>query len=273
MAKNSIDAYGAEGKSNVLFFDPDKLTLVTDESHPLYDSRVHLPLDESMVRNIMFHNVRQPIEVSKNPETGDVEVVTGRQRVKNAREANRRLRERGEPILLIPAVAVKVAAGQRALTLSAAMASENAIRQQETPLSRAEKMAKQLALGRSENELGIIFGCTAATVRATLQLLECCSAVQKAVDAGQITVTHAKQLAKLSPEEQRAKVKELIDAGGDAKPHARARKQREVLGDKKACVKTRSQIEKELAKADGERAEALRWVLGLDANSDAEATL
>jgi hypothetical protein len=29
MAKNSIEAYGAEGKSNVLFFDPDKLPPAT----------------------------------------------------------------------------------------------------------------------------------------------------------------------------------------------------------------------------------------------------
>lgn len=30
MAKNSIDAYGASGKSNVLFFEPENLHLVTD---------------------------------------------------------------------------------------------------------------------------------------------------------------------------------------------------------------------------------------------------
>lgn len=265
MAKNSIDAYGAEGKSNVLFFDPDKLTLVTDEAHPLYDSRVHWPIDEAMVLNIMFHGVRQAIEVSKNPETGEVEVVTGRQRVKCAREANRRLRERGEPTLLVPAIAARVPAAQRGLVLSAAMASENTIRQQETAISRAEKMAKQLSLGRGEGELAIIFGCSVATVRATLQLLECCSAVQTAVESGQIKVTHAKQLAKLDPDAQRAKVKELIAAGDGVKPHERARKQRQVLGESKPKMRTRVQVEKELASAAGERAATLRWVLGIDA--------
>lgn len=53
MAKNSIDAYGACGKSNVLSFEPEKLHLVTDKSHPLYDERIHLPLSEGMVLNIM----------------------------------------------------------------------------------------------------------------------------------------------------------------------------------------------------------------------------
>ena len=38
MAKNSIDAYGALGKSNVLFFDPETLVLVTDEASPLSTS-------------------------------------------------------------------------------------------------------------------------------------------------------------------------------------------------------------------------------------------
>nr|VUD31419.1 Uncharacterised protein [Raoultella sp. NCTC 9187] len=52
MAKNSKDAYGANGKTNVLKFEPEKLHLVTDKAHPLYDERVHLPIDKGMVLNI-----------------------------------------------------------------------------------------------------------------------------------------------------------------------------------------------------------------------------
>lgn len=48
MAKKSKDAYGAEGQSNLLNFDPARLTLVTDENSPLYDSRVNLPVDEAL---------------------------------------------------------------------------------------------------------------------------------------------------------------------------------------------------------------------------------
>ncbi len=96
MAKNSIEAYGAEGKSNVLFFDPDKLRLVTDTSHPLYDERVHRPWSEPMVLNIMALGVIEPIIITKDPESGVVMVVDGRGRVINCREANRRLLERGE---------------------------------------------------------------------------------------------------------------------------------------------------------------------------------
>ncbi|WP_323120007.1 ParB/RepB/Spo0J family partition protein [Burkholderia alba] len=269
MAKNSIDAYGAKGKGNLMDFDPRDLVLVTDESHPLYDSRVHLPLDESMVRNIDFQGVLVPIEVTKNPETGDTEVVTGRQRVKNTIEANRRREERGEPIRLVKGFIRRLGIRERALVLSAATASENAIRQQETPISRAEKMAKQQGYGRSDDEIAILFGVSAQTVRNSIQLLECCSAVQEAVESGQVNVSHAKRLVTLPPDEQRVKLKELIEAGAGAKGHARSRAQRAVMEGSKPSMKTRKKIEAELAESTGERAEALRWVLGLNEESEA----
>lgn len=262
MAKNSIDAYGAEGKSNVLFFDPEKLTLVADPTHFLYDERVHWPVDESMVRNIMFQGVLQAIEVTKDPETGEVLVVTGRQRVKNAREANRRLLERGDAPLQVPATVRRLDRRDRETVLSAAVASENAIRQQETPLTTAAKMARQLQRS-SEETVAILFGCNVQTVRSTVALLDCCDAVQKAVEAGKINVTHARKLAKLEPAEQRAKVAELVQAGEGKAGHERSRAQRAVIDGNKPRMKSRVQVEKALGEATGERAAALRWVLGL----------
>ncbi|KVR93303.1 ParB/RepB/Spo0J family partition protein [Burkholderia vietnamiensis] len=265
MAKNSIDAYGAKGKGNVLDFDPGTLVLVTDPAHPLFDERVHWPVDENMVRNIMFQGVIQPIEVTKDPETGEVQVVTGRQRVKAAREANRRLVDRGEPPVTVPGIVRRIPRVDRASVLSAAIASENAIRQQETPLSTAAKMARQLRM-RSEADVAVLFGCNVQTVRATVALLDCCEAVQKAVDAGQINVTHARKLAKLEPSEQREKVAELVEAGEGKTGHARSRAQRAVVeGDSAPRMRSRKQVETALAAATGDVAAALRWVLGLDA--------
>lgn len=63
MAKNSIDAYGACGKTNVLMFEPENLHIVTDKAHPLYDERVNLPIDEGMVLNIKELGVLEPIIV------------------------------------------------------------------------------------------------------------------------------------------------------------------------------------------------------------------
>ncbi|MGU2439543.1 ParB/RepB/Spo0J family partition protein [Burkholderia cenocepacia] len=264
MAKNSKDVYGAKGKGNALDFDPEDLMLVEDPAHPLYDERVHWPVDESMVRNIMFQGVLQPIEVNKNPETGQTEVVTGRQRVKAAREANRRLREQGREIWLVPATVRRLPRAQRSLVLSAAMASENAIRQQETPMTTAAKMARQANMGRSEDDIAIIFGCNVATVRSTLALLDCCEAVQKAVDSGEILVTHARALAKVSPTEQRAKVRELKEAAAGKKGHERSRAQRAVMDSGTPRMRSKAEIRAEMEQATGERADALRWVLGLD---------
>ncbi|MBF3887241.1 hypothetical protein ISG07_27975 [Burkholderia pseudomallei] len=268
MAKNSIDVYGAKGKSNTLFFDPDDLTLVTDPTHPLYDERVHWPVKESMVRNVMFQGVFQAIEVSKNPETGEIEVAAGRQRVKAAREANRRLRERGDSPVQVPATVRRLAKADRTKVLSAVMVSENVMRQQETPLTIAAKMARQLQM-RSEDEVAILFGCNVQTVRATVALLDCCDAVQQAVDDGKINVTHARKLAKLDPKEQRGKLEEMITTAEGKTGHERSRVLRSVVDGAAPRMRPRKQIEAALAEATGERLAALRWVLGID---DAETT-
>lgn len=259
MAKKSKDVYGADGQSNLLNFDPAKLTLVTDESSPLYDPRVHLPVDEAMARNIDYQGVLEPVAVSKNPETGETEVVFGRQRVKAARLANDWRRARGEPARQVPAV---VYAGKRQAALDA-IVSENEARTADTPLGRAEKMRRHLALGRGEDQIAVIYNCSVATVRDTLALLESPQVVQTAVEAGQITLTHAKALSKLPTDQQRAKVAELVAAGKDVKPHERSRRQARVMGNAPR-IKSRAQIQSALASASGEYASALRWVLGAD---------
>ncbi|WP_454844876.1 ParB/RepB/Spo0J family partition protein [Ralstonia thomasii] len=259
MAKNSIEAYGASGKSNLLFFDPASLTLVTDPNSPLYDDRVHLPVNEAMARNIDHQGVLEPVLVQKNPETGLTEVVAGRQRVKAARLANEWRVARGVEPIHLPAIVHK---GSRRDALEAII-SENEARQADTPLGRAEKMRRAMAMGRGEDEIALLFACSVPTVRATLALLECTSVVQKAVEKGSITVTQAKKLAKLAPAEQREKVAELVAAGEGVRPHERARKQRAVLGEQ-FRMKSRAQIAKALETAEGERAAALRWVLGME---------
>lgn len=241
--------------------------LVTEPNSPLYDERVHLPEDEDMARNIDYQGVLEPIAVSKNPETGETEMVIGRQRVKNARLANKWRRERGAAPIQVPGYVHK---GNRRDALDV-IVSENEVRQADSPLGRAEKMRRLMAIGRSEQEVAVVFGCKVATVRNTLALLECTAAVQKAVESGAINMTHATQLAKLEPAEQRTKVTELVAAGEGAKPHERARKQRAVLGAAQQRMKARKQILQELDSATGERAEALRWVLGME--SDAMSTL
>ncbi|WP_175867889.1 ParB/RepB/Spo0J family partition protein [Burkholderia diffusa] len=269
MAKNSIDAYGAAGKSNVLFFDPDALTLITDPSHPLFDRRALLPFDEAMVRNIRHRGVLETILVHKDPETGDVIVVDGRRRVIAAREANRRLREAGEAPVMVPALPKR---GKKS-ELAGMMVATNEHREHDSPINRAEKMQRLRDLGYDDEQIAAEFRIEAPTVAASLRLLDCTAAVRDALEADQITVSHALKLAKLSPEQQREKVAAVIAAADGKEGHAKARAQKAALtGDAAPRMRTRKQIAAELAQATGERADALRWVLGLDAaHQDAAA--
>ncbi len=265
MAKNSIDAYGASGKGNVLSFDPDKLHLVIDETSPLYDKRVHLPINEAMVKNIMYQGVNTPITVAKNPETGAVEVVVGRQRVKNAREANRRLQEQGRPVITVPGVTSKFL--KNGANLTDTMIAENEQRAADTPIGRAEKMQQLRGLGRDDEAIATVFGCTKATIASSLALLDCTKATRDAVDSGKIGIGHALKLAKLPPEEQRSKVAELVEAGEGAKPHERAKKQRAIVQGTSTTTPPKMRTRKEIVAKRDEQPEGtlrdwLSWVLG-----------
>lgn len=261
MAKNSTEAYGASGKTNVLNFEPERLHLVTDRSHPLYDERIHLPLDESMILNIMDQGVLEPIIVWKDPETGLSCVVDGRQRVRHAIEANKRLADAGKDLLFVPAVTKRGSA----VRMAQAMISANEIRRADTPLGRAKKMADALERGHDEEDLSLMFGVGVQTIRATLALLDATQAVKDAVESGAVTVTQARQLANLSPDEQREKVKEVESATAGTKGHEKSRRQRQVIGDAKPRLKSRKEITKALEGASGDYAQALRWVLGDEA--------
>ncbi len=258
MAKDSKLVYGASGKTNVLTFEPENLHLVTDKTHPLYDERIHLPISEGMVLNIMDQGVLEPIIVWKDPETGLSCVVDGRQRVRHTLEANKRLLKEGKEPLLVPAVAKRGSA----VRMAQAMVSANEIRQADTPLGRAKKMADALERGHDEDDLALMFGVSVQTVRATLSLLDATQAVRDAVESGTVTVTQARQLGALPPEEQRAKVSAIELATAGTTGHEKARRQRQILGDAKPRLKTRKEITKALESAEGEYASALRWVLG-----------
>ncbi|MHC7187764.1 ParB/RepB/Spo0J family partition protein, partial [Klebsiella pneumoniae] len=142
------------------------------------------------------------------------------------------------------------------------MVSENEIRRPDTPLGRAKKMSDALDRGLDEDDIAVLFGCSVQTVRATLSLLDATQAVREAVEAGTVTVTQARQLGALPPEEQRTKVAEIELATAGTKGHEKSRRQRQILGEAKPRIKSRKEIAKALEDASGEYAEALRWVLG-----------
>ncbi|WAS56223.1 hypothetical protein MK974_24290 [Burkholderia ambifaria] len=263
MAKSSVEVYGAKSKVTALAMDPNDLELVVDPAHPLYDRRVHQEPNPKTVLNYRAIGVREPVLFYKDPETGKNLVIDGRTRVINARELNRQLVAAGEPPITVPALPQRfINDGARAFT--AVMVSANEIRKEDSPINRAEKMARMLEVGHTEDTVATMFGVEAPTVRQQLKLLDCTAAVRDALEADQITVSNALKLAKLSPDLQREKVKAVIAAADGKEGHERSRAQKAALtGDAAPRMRTRKQITAELENAAGERAEALRWVLNL----------
>ncbi|WP_186224596.1 ParB/RepB/Spo0J family partition protein [Burkholderia gladioli] len=265
MAKNSIDAYGAAGKSNVLFFDPAALTLITDPSHALFDRRALLPPDEALVMNIMQLGVLETIIVAKDVESGETFVVDGRRRTIAAREANRRLAELGKPLVRIPALPRR----DGMAGLNRMMVAANEIRRADSVINRAEKMAGMRLRGHTDEEIAIDFGIEPSTVASQLKLLDCCAAVRDALDSGEITAAAALKLSRFEPDAQRIALRDMRKAAEGKEGRDRGLAQKEALrvslgggGAPATKMRSRKQIEQAAAAARGDVAATLRWVLG-----------
>ncbi len=196
---------------NAFALDPDKVVIIgldTDDGkeHYLWDERANDPLDENMVRNIMVNGVLQAIIVQKDGDR--VLVVAGRQRVKNAREANRRLAKEGKQLIEVPAFPRR---GDDA-DLFGVFVSENEHRRGDSPLVRAAKAQRLLNMGKTEDEVAIQFGLTKQHLGYLLKLLELSPKVRKAVDEERLSAAAAMQLHGLERAEQEAKLEALVAA-------------------------------------------------------------
>lgn len=230
MGKASKEAHNAKGTRPVLLFDPEDLVLVDDQGSAIFDERINLEIKEEFILNIMAYGVIEPIVVRKNPETGKTEVVAGRRRTLGCREANKRLKKKGEEPHWIPAV---VKRGESHV-LAGVMISENAHREDDTPLGQAKKVARYLDLGRSEEEAAIAIGKSVSTVKNLLRLLEAPADVRRAVENGKISAADGYKLAKLEPDEAKKRLAKLPPPGETTKgkkTRSAARKVRdEALG-------------------------------------------
>ncbi|MEK6419999.1 MAG: hypothetical protein V4801_10360 [Burkholderia gladioli] len=264
MGRSSKEVYGASGQGNVLGMDPAAFTLVTDPAHPLYDRRVHQAPDEKTIRNYRAHGVFTPVVFFKDVATGEFLIVEGRRRVINARELNRRLIAEGLEPITIPAIPRRVL-GDGIKPFVGVMISANEIREGDSLVNRAEKMARAMDVGHTTEAVATMFGVEPATVTGAMKLLECCMAVRDAVEDGTITQAIAMKLSKMAPDEQRAKLADIVVAVEGKTGHFRSRAMRAALGDAPAqrTRPKRAEIVEALKTATGERAEALRWVLGL----------
>jgi ParB family transcriptional regulator, chromosome partitioning protein len=152
-------------RSNIYNVDPANLVLVTDKKHALYDERVHLPIDEGMVKSIIAKGVIQPITIRKNGTL--FEVVQGRQRVKNSIEANKRITADGGTPIKVPAVIRNegdaAAAGTNNVT--------NYVLQSDDVITKAEKANDaRMRFGKSDADLSVEFNVTINTIKTWAKL-------------------------------------------------------------------------------------------------------
>lgn len=204
MGSDSKKFYGALGRADLLFLDPEKVVVVTDKDHPLWDERAEMPVPEKMIASIMrARTVYKPIIVRRNgvDRNGEpiVEVVDGRQRVRATRIVNHRLKEEGEAILIrVPAITRRDE--DKALFEITIAANENATK--DSPVVLAKKLKRYLDMGHDLEEAAIVFAKTTTTLKTLLCILDCHENVIKALDTGKIGITHAKTLSALPRQEQ-----------------------------------------------------------------------
>ena len=248
-------------RGDVFYLAPEIIGSVISKEAVLYDPRVELPLDENLVKNIMVHGVITPVIVCK--QGGCAVVIDGRQRVKAAREANKRLTAEGKQPLLVPCILRK----DTEEDLFGVSVSANEQRQDDSPLLKAQKAAKLQHMGKTAAEVAILFGVTPQAVYQWGKLLECAAPVRKAVEQGLLAASAAVQLAGLPSAEQENKLEELLAASNGKRPTARkaraaAAGKREVGGR----MRTRREVEERLKERHlpADYRKALRWMLRLE---------
>lgn len=221
----------AAKRASLLQFDPNELIIIgldtkDGQDHELWDERIKLPLEESMVVNIMALGVKETVTVRKGPK--GYEVVNGRRRVLHTREANRRLKKAGEPLVRVPAlVEVGDETHMERLTISL-----NEIRKDDDTLVKAEKCIRLLQRnGRDYRDAAVIFGVSVAAVKQWEKIAELTPKVKKAVSAGEISASAAAELHGLPKEGQIAQLDKLISgAKASGKKKTTTAKARQLAG-------------------------------------------
>jgi len=218
-SKTLISGDGVQKMNNAFRVDPNLLLIVgidtehrsTDE-HWAFDPRITLPIDENKLANIQAFGVQKPVRVEKvDLEDGTPQyiVVDGRQRVRMAREANKRLKKAGEPTLEVPCIIEK---GSDEDTLVSLNTSLNEVSVQDDLLAKAEKAARLKVRGKTINQIAEIFGKTPNTIRNYLHIHSLPEDMKVAVKKGKVTVAAAIAMAQKSLEE-RTKLLETIPEG------------------------------------------------------------
>lgn len=269
---NTVKRYGSQGREDLLKLKAESLVLITDEKHPLYDARVHLPVDESMVESVLLVGIIEPILVRRAGENEDgspiIEVINGRQRVKAVLEANRRLKKQGaDQEILVPARTRRGEDNNLFLQLVVA----NEVRIEDTQVERARKAQKLLDYGFPAEKVMTLFHYESQQgLENLLAILECSGPIIKAIEDGTIAASHAPDFRKLPHEKQKQRLQEMVSTGV-TKGRAAKKAIRNGKPTKTKKVKSRSYLESWIADLQERKSKdakvaiaVLEYVLGID---------
>lgn len=200
MAKQAVEA----PRRTMFLVDPNEVVLIGRDTkdgpnHPRYDVRVLNDFDEAIVEGMIKFGVKKPISVIK---VGDrLEVVDGRQRVINAREANRRIIEAGGMPLRIPLLPPEQGTDSKMFGLTILL-NEHVVA--DTPFGRGQKAQKAFEMGYSEEEIANLFRVSIGTVKNYMSLLALPNEIQQMVVGNKVAATKGYELAQKGEKAQKA---------------------------------------------------------------------
>jgi ParB family chromosome partitioning protein len=178
-------------RKDTFLIDPTELVIIGLDTkdgpeHPLYDRRILKPVPEACVANVEMEGVIKTVDVVK---VDGVPLVTdGRQRVRWAREANKRRAAMSLPPILVPVSVVST--NDEGAVRRGISANSNWVR--ETPLDQAYRIEKFLKLGGTKTEAMTAVGApNLQTVDNLLRLLLLPETIRDQVDRGEVSVFQA----------------------------------------------------------------------------------
>lgn len=235
MSKKGFDA----PRSSTYVFRPEQPKIIgydTDHgpSHPLYDARVKLPLEEGFVESLRKYGTLQNIGVAKITDVpellGEPVVIWGRQRVRGCRRVNETGGDAdGNPITL----EAKTFTGTLFEAIQWAI-TENEARTDDDMLVKADKARRAVDYGVSQAkptvakdpaklaefkkqviaEVATAFTVTPKAIEQWLPLSAAAKEVKDAVSSGVISPTAAATIARLdSKEAQREALDKAVKDG------------------------------------------------------------
>lgn len=201
---------------------PEELKLITDTKHPLYDPRVHRPLNEARIKSIMKYGMALPILVRRNT-AGEHEVVDGRGRCREVMEANRRLVAAGKPKMKV--TCKPQAEGTKSHLFGLSIVA-NSCRDTDDPVTEAEKIVRWRNYKAEEatqagqkpdwdkinEEACSTFGISSQTMNQRIKLLDLSKNVQNAVRSGDLSIARALDLLLYEHHEQDKRLIKILAA-------------------------------------------------------------